>query len=454
MIIDAVLLFNELDLLELRLSELDPVVDRFVIVEANRTHKGTLKPLHYAENAARFAQWHDKIVHIVCPLMDDGDGLPAIRRREMTQRNAILQGVRDCADDDIILISDCDEIPRSHLVPTHLDDGIVATYLQTLYYYNLNTNAPDRIWPGTRVCRVADARALSPHVIRNGLGQPDTIYPLYRHISGGGWHYSYFGGAVAIHNKMTEFLHQELVTDENITARAIAEKVAAGKDIWGRPHEQEFVIGPATDLPYAILRDLPKWTRHFAHDWKPEFHEDWYSGPQALYVGQLARKAPEGAIVEIGCWEGRSAIVIAQMIAPRTLHCVDHWQGNIDEDADHESGKIAAERDVLGAFVGNMDTCTAGNWTHYVMSWQEWIAGDDAWWHGKRPDKIAFLHLDASHDRASVRDCLLAIKPFLVEGAILCGDDAFDERVVAGVRDVFPDAEVIGERLWRVEYHA
>ena len=444
MIIDAVTFAWELDLLELRLNELAPVVDRFVIVESNRTHKGTLKPLYYAENAARFAQWHDKIVHIVCPLMDDGNGLPAIRRREMTQRNAILDGVRDCADDDIILISDCDEIPRSHLVPKWLDDGIVATYLQKLYYYNLNTYAPDRVWPGTRVCRVADARALSPHVIRNGLAQPDNIYPLYRHITDGGWHYSYFGGAVAIHHKMTEFLHQELVTDENTTARAISEKVAAGKDIWGRPHEQEFTIGPADDLPYTILRDLPKWTKHFAHGWKPEFHEDWYNGMQALYIGHLARSAPEGACVEIGCWEGRSSIVLAQMIAPRMLHCVDHWQGNTDEDPDHESGKTAKERDVYATFKHNMKCCTVDNWTPYHMGWQDFVQ----YW----PDPIAFLHLDASHDRASVRDCLAAIKPFLVDGAILCGDDAFDERVRLGVHDVFPDAEIVGERLWKVVY--
>lgn len=444
-VVDAVCFFNELDLLELRLNELDPVVDRFVIVEANRTHKGTLKPLYYAENKARFAAFESKIVHIVCPLMDDGDGLPAIRRREMTQRNAILQGLRDCADDDIVLISDCDEIPRSHCVVTSLDDGMVVTYLQKLYYYNFNTYAPDRVWPGTRACRVSDARALSPHVIRNGLAQPDTIYPIMRHISDAGWHYSYFGGVVAIHNKMTEFLHQELVTDENITARAISEKVARGVDIWGRPFEQEFVIGAADDLPYSVLRDLPKWTKHFAHGWRPEFHENWYSGGQAIYVGQLARQAPEGAIVEIGCWEGRSSIVIANLINPRTLHCVDHWRGNVDEDADHESGKIAAGRDVIGAFWNNIKNLTSNNIGVYQESWQEWIKDWD--------EPIAFLHLDASHDRASVRDCLLALRPFLVEGAILCGDDAYDERVITGVRDVFPDAEIIGERLWKVVYH-
>jgi hypothetical protein len=39
-----------------------------------------------------------------------------------------------------------------------------------------------------------------------------------------------------------------------------------------------------------------------------------------------------------------------------------------------------------------------------------------------------------------------------VPGAILCGDDAYDERVAAGVRDVFPDAEILGNRLWKVVY--
>jgi beta-1,4-mannosyl-glycoprotein beta-1,4-N-acetylglucosaminyltransferase len=451
-IVDAVCFYNELDLLELRLNELAPVVDRFVIVEANRTHKGTLKPLYYAENKARFAAWHDKIVHIVCPLADDGDGLPAIRRREMQQRNAILEGVRDCADDDVILISDCDEIPRSHLIPNRLDDGMIAVYLQKLYYYNLNTYAPDRVWPGTRVCRVADARALSPHVVRNGMGQPDAHYPIYGHIADGGWHYSYFGGITKIHDKMTEFLHQELVTEENTDYQAIKDRVEQGIDIWGRANEQRFEIGSANDLPYTILRDLPAWAKHFAPDWRPEFHEDWYSGGQALYVGQLARTAPEGAMVEIGCWEGRSSIVLAQLIYPRVLHCVDHWQGNTDEDPEHASGYTARERDVLGAFVGNMDQCTAGNWTHYVQSWQRWV---EVWrYNGLNGSntRIAFLHLDASHDRASVRDCLLAIKPFLVDGAILCGDDAYDARVRDGVRDVFPDAEVIGERLWKVVY--
>ncbi len=468
MIIDACCLFNELDLLELRLSELEHVVDRFVIVEATHTHKGDPKPLHYAENVTRFHKWLDKIEHVIVGDLPKGEGLAAIRRREMTQRNAILRGIRDCKDDDIILISDCDEIPRPNLIPTELEDGIIATYMQKLYYYNLNTLAPTRVWPGTRVCRVADARALSPHIVRNGIGQPDNIYPRYFHINNGGWHYSYFGGAEKIREKQTQFLHQELVTDHDTDPATIAARVAAGVDIWGRPGEQEFTIGPADDLPYTILRDLPDWVKHFHPDWAPTFHENWMSGGQAIYMAHLAMQSPEGAIVEIGAWEGRSTIALAQIVAPRIVHVVDHWRGNIDEDADHASGKTARERDVQATFAANMERCTAGNWTVHAMGWQEWAKWMVGGYNSKKANRktfenvitqaddiqpIAFLHLDASHDRASVRDCLTAIKPFLVDGAILCGDDAYDERVIAGVRDVFPDAEVVGDRMWKVDYH-
>lgn len=449
-VVDAISFFNELDLLELRLTELDAAVDRFVIVEATRTHKGTLKPLYYAEHKARFAQWEQKIVHVVVGDLPLGEGIAAIRRREMTQRNAILRGLMDCADDDLVLISDCDEIPRPHLIPRGLADGVIAVYMQKLYYYNLNTLAVDRPWPGTRICRVSDARALSPHIVRNGMGQPDNHYPIYGHMRDGGWHFSYFGGVARIQEKMTEFLHQELVTEANTDPLAIDARVTAGQDIWGREHEQTFTIGPANDLPLTVLRDLPTYAPHFADGWQPVFHENWYDGGQALYMCALARQAPAGALLEIGCWEGRSTIAIAQCLAPRVLHCVDHWQGNTDEDPDHTSGRIARERDVYATFQNNIRRCTAGNVIIHRSSWQDAFAvGRPMVW---LDEPIAFLHLDASHDRASVRACLLAVKPLLADGAILCGDDAYDARVIAGVRDVFPDAAVIGDRLWTVTY--
>jgi hypothetical protein len=276
------------------------------------------------------------------------------------------------------------------------------------------------------------------------MGQPDPIYPNYAAAPSGGWHFSYFGDAEHIRNKQTQFLHQELVNEDNTSLDTIRARVAAGVDIWGREHEQQFVIGPADDLPHGLLEDIGRWTHLFAPGWAPEFHEAWYDGGQALYMAALARTAPDGAVVEIGCWEGRSTVTLAQAVAPKVVHCVDHWRGNIDEGIDHPAAVAAAERSVYATFDNNMYRLTSGNNVRYCDDWRDWIAryGDPASF------PIAFVHIDAAHDYQSVYDCIMALRPFLVPGAILCGDDAYSELVWTAVQDALPGAEVMGKRLW------
>lgn len=65
-VFDAILMSSELDLLEIRMEELDPVVDRFFIVESNATFTGLPKPLHFADNRARFAKFERKITYRRC----------------------------------------------------------------------------------------------------------------------------------------------------------------------------------------------------------------------------------------------------------------------------------------------------------------------------------------------------------------------------------------------------
>jgi len=65
MIYDCFSFFNELDLLEIRLHELDPVVDKFVLVEASKTFQGKDKPLFYDENKERYKEFSEKIIHVV-----------------------------------------------------------------------------------------------------------------------------------------------------------------------------------------------------------------------------------------------------------------------------------------------------------------------------------------------------------------------------------------------------
>ncbi len=246
--------FNELDLLELRLSELDGVVDRFVLVEADFTHTGQPKPLYFAENRERFATWADKITHIV--VSDDPGGFAW--RREFYQREVILRGLEECRPDDMILISDIDEIPRAEvaarLCDGHSDfDQFFAPELG-FYYYRLDLKAPEP-WR---------AVAAAPYHLLAGIG-PNAARSLARQgvgqtIPNAGWHFTWMGDAARFLEKMRAYAHQEHRARFDADAGGHAarlERLFAASD-W----EPADIPGLRTDLQRVpIAEDHPRHVR-------------------------------------------------------------------------------------------------------------------------------------------------------------------------------------------------
>ena len=147
MIYDCFPFFNELELLEIRLRELEEVVDCFVLVESTRTHSNQPKPLYYQRHRRRFSRWNGRILPIV---MEDvpSDASPWLL--ENRQRQAIGRGLVEAAPDDVILVSDVDEIPRAAGVRNYRDKPGVKVFQQRLSYYFLN-HVTDEPWPGTRM---------------------------------------------------------------------------------------------------------------------------------------------------------------------------------------------------------------------------------------------------------------------------------------------------------------
>ena len=132
-IYDCFTFFNELDLLEIRLEELYAVVDKFVIVEADRTHSGKYKGFVLEKNKKRYSKWWDKIIYVKIKnsplprltwiynlfLYTKNSFLKYVSfnaglgnwNLENFQRNAIIRGLTHAEDKDIIIVSDLDEIP-------------------------------------------------------------------------------------------------------------------------------------------------------------------------------------------------------------------------------------------------------------------------------------------------------------------------------------------------------
>jgi hypothetical protein len=176
------------------------------------------------------------------------------------------------------------------------------------------------------------------------------------------------------------------------------------------------------------------------------FNEEWMGGDQLNVLAALAQSTSylDGEAIEIGTWQGRSAIPIANAIHPRVLHVVDHWRGD-DPEAVAAGTAIRpelVERDNYGIFTANVAEATEGNVQVWKMDWREFAAQWD------KP--ISFLHLDASHTTQAVSDNLAALLPRAVPGAIFAGDDWDWPTVAAGVRRHFTDEALSTQfnKLW------
>ena len=242
MIYDCFLFFNELDLLEIRLLELAAVVDRFVLVEATKTFQGAPKPLFFAQHRDRFANFLDRIIHVVVD--EEPEGLDAWGR-EHYQRNQMVRGLVGCDPDDVVLISDLDEIPRPSAILDYQDEPGIKALMQDFYYYFLNCKSVYFKWPwGTRMVYFRDLT--TPQDIRN--------HEDVTRVINGGWHFSFLGGVDRIIEKLEAFSHTEFNADyykDPLRLRAIIE---AGQDLFDRDLFDYEVVPLDESFPEVVLR--------------------------------------------------------------------------------------------------------------------------------------------------------------------------------------------------------
>ncbi len=240
--IDAFTFLNEAELCAFRMRILDRVVDRFVVVEADATHSGVRKPYRFPELLERgLRPFRDKIVYH--PVHFELEGLKLDERPqacdlesdhwklEMAQRAAIDDACTRFADDDLLIISDVDEIPDPLVVraiATHADllGRLPLALRQHMFYYSL-AHRMTTLWAGSVVTRVGKSRELGAQWHRNER----TRLP---HVPRAGWHLSYFGGPGRIRQKVEAFAHQELNTADVKTDVHLEQCVRDGRDLFGR----------------------------------------------------------------------------------------------------------------------------------------------------------------------------------------------------------------------------
>lgn len=216
MIYDCLMLFDELDLLEIRLNELNDVVDKFIICESYKTHTGKDKPLNFVNNKKRFEKFENKINYIATTSVSDNPW-----KNEYNQRNALASQFNNFKDDDIIILSDADEIINKDLFKfVKIQDDVVYNCNQNCYYYFLNVKCINLPWVGSQVFSYKtfknSGNCLTDFRRSNNLGFKSKVCNIPKQeVLNGGWHFSYLGGIDKVKEKISSFMHQEMKTDLN-----------------------------------------------------------------------------------------------------------------------------------------------------------------------------------------------------------------------------------------------
>ena len=253
-IFDCFMYFDEEVVLNVRLNTLDKFVDYFVIVESKFTHNGTQRDLKF--DYKKFEKFKNKIIYLVydeqpkvIEIINDND-LEDIKsakyifnagHRENGQRNYIQKGLIDAYADDIILISDVDEIPNLLNIDFNLINEKIILFRQDMFYYKFNLHLPNLIWTGTKACR--HKHLINPQWLRNvkdrkySFYRIDTIfskdkYKNIKFINTGGWHFTNIKTPIEIEHKLRSYLHHREFDVNPLTVNQIDENIKNKKAIY------------------------------------------------------------------------------------------------------------------------------------------------------------------------------------------------------------------------------
>ena len=290
-IFDCFMFFDEEIVLDIRLNVLNEFVDYFVIVESRYNHNGHEKKLNFDIN--KYKKFQKKIIYLIhenipkeIEKIDNNDNehqkdakyIFNAAYRENDQRNFIINGLKDADDNDIILISDVDEIPNLKNVKFKDIEEKLIFFNQEMFYYKLNLKLPNLNWVGTKSCKKKYLK--NPQWLRN---IKDRKYPLYRldtifsnikysnikFIENGGCHFTNIKTAEQIKFKLESYLHHREFEVKPVSLNEINEMIIKKKAIYDlKLDKRDQKIGYGNELEKYDIKNLPNYIQENLNKYK------------------------------------------------------------------------------------------------------------------------------------------------------------------------------------------
>ena len=290
-IYDCFMFFDEEMLLDLRLNVMDKYVDKFVITESTYTHSGKSKKLIF--DISKFKKFEDKIIYIVVdnePLdlikIKNSDTLNVkqikmtinAKKREMHQINKTKEGIINADNDDMIIVSDIDEIPNLEKINLKNINNKLIFFKQKMFYYKFNLFYKSFPWYGSKACR--RKYFLTPEWLRSiknkkyPLWRVDTLFSKVKYndiylVNDGGWHFTNMRKPENLENKLLNFLHHVDYEQSGLSLidikRLMNEKkvmynhsVDKKRNKWGDGEKLEKIN--ISEMPDYVIKNIKKYS--------------------------------------------------------------------------------------------------------------------------------------------------------------------------------------------------
>ena len=292
-IFDCFMYFDENMILDLRLNTLNDYVDYFVIVESAFNHKGDKRSLKF--DIKKFEKFKEKIIYLV--KSDEPSDLNKINKnddditkgskhifnaakRENGQRNFISEGLKNAEANDLIMISDVDEIPNLESLDFNNINEKIILFNQRMFYYKFNLKLPHFVWTGTKACRKKNL--INPQWLRNvkdkkfSFFRIDTLFSNNKYINvkiikDGGWHFTNIKKADEIQIKLKSYLHHVEYEVSPYTVNEIENLIKNKKAIYNlHADKRDKKFKEGKKLEQVELATLPEYIQN-----NSEIYKDW-----------------------------------------------------------------------------------------------------------------------------------------------------------------------------------
>ena len=237
-IIDCTTYFAEDLMLDVRFNILNDYVEKFIVVESKYSHSGEKKNLNFDIN--NYSKFKDKIEYLV--IEEEPKGIvkninkdSSIKRINSLLRieqsyDFIVNAIKNFSDNDLICLSDNDEIPNFESKTFKESNNDIFIFKQLFFYYKFNLFYDLMPWYGTKACK--KKKLISFSWLRN---LKNKKYPWWRFdtylsktkqtniqiVNDGGWHFTNLKTAEDIHKKLSNFGHHNEYDESGLTIKDI-----------------------------------------------------------------------------------------------------------------------------------------------------------------------------------------------------------------------------------------